>query len=53
MKKTNKERYEEAAPNFRKLLKSMLLFLKVYLRKIFMLKDDPTLPRKKRRRPRG
>jgi hypothetical protein len=53
MKKTNKERYEEAAPSFRKLGQSILLFLKQQLRRIFMLKDDPTLPKKKKRRPRG
>jgi hypothetical protein len=69
MKKTNEERIKELTPSFRKLGQSILLFLKQQLRRIFMLKDDPTLPqrkkkprvgealnlsaKKKRRRPRG
>jgi hypothetical protein len=54
MKKIDEERIKELTtpPSFRKLLKSVLLFLKAYFRK-GLLKDDPALPKKKRRRPRG
>jgi hypothetical protein len=48
-----KKRNEELTPSFRKLGQSILLFLKQQLKRIFMLKDDPTLPKKKKRRPRG
>jgi hypothetical protein len=49
MKKTNEERFKEAAPSFRTLLKSILLFLKRYFRQAFGLKDDPTLPKRKKK----
>jgi hypothetical protein len=49
MKKTNEERIKELTPSFRKLGQSILLFLKQQLRRIFMLKDDPTLPPKKKK----
>jgi hypothetical protein len=49
MKKTNEERFKEATPSFRKLLKSILLFLKRYFRQGFGLKDDPTLPKRKKK----
>ncbi len=49
MKKTNEERFKEVAPGFRTLLKSILIFLKRELRKIFMLKSDPTIPKRKKR----
>jgi hypothetical protein len=49
MKKTHEERFKEAAPSFRKLLKSILLFLKKYFRQGFGIKDDPTLPKRKKK----
>jgi hypothetical protein len=49
MKKTNEERIKELTPSFRKLGQSILLFLKPQLRRIFMLKDDPTLPQRKKK----
>jgi len=49
MKKTNEERIKELTPSFRKLGQSILLFLKQQLRRIFMLKDDPTLPTRKKK----
>jgi hypothetical protein len=50
MKKTYKERYEEAAPGFRALLKSILLALKQQLRNMLGLKPDPNIPKRKRPR---
>jgi hypothetical protein len=44
-----KKRNEEPTPSFRKLGQSILLFLKQQLRRIFMLKDDPTLPQRKKK----
>jgi hypothetical protein len=49
MKKTDEERIKELIPSVHKLLKSVLLFLKTYLRKMFFLKDDPNLPKRKKK----
>jgi hypothetical protein len=51
--RTDEDRIKEATPSIRKLVQSILLFLKKELRRIFMLKEDPTLPKRRKRRPRG
>lgn len=50
MKKTNEERFEEAAPSFRKLGQSILFTLKELFRSMLGLKPDPALPKRKRPR---
>lgn len=44
------ERIRELFPSFRKLGKSILATLKELLRDMLMLKPDPTLPKKKKKR---